>query len=72
MEEQIDFRRELVDEMAKHVIQFQNDSGKSDSVVSDDPLRMSPRDFIVESFQMLAQLTSSPEYLDQDIVDKSA
>ena len=49
-EEQIEFRRELVDEMEKHVIQFQNDSGKSDSVVTDDPLRMSPRDFIVESF----------------------
>ena len=31
---------------------------------------MPTRDFIVEAIQMLAQLTKSPQYLDQDIVDK--
>ena len=31
---------------------------------------MTPKDFLQESFQMLAELTAQPEYLDQDIIDK--
>ena len=53
-EEHIEFRKELIVEIEKNVIQFQNEGGQSDSVVSDDPLRISPRDFITESFQMIA------------------
>ena len=35
-----------------------------------DPLLITAQDLIVEQFLMLSQLTNSPHYLDQDIVDK--
>ena len=31
---------------------------------------MTPRDFLLESFSVIAELTSQPKYLSQDIVDK--
>lgn len=37
-----------------------------------DPLYMSTRDFLIETFQMLEQLTQPPQYMDQDLVDKCA
>ena len=65
VEEQREFRRQLLREIEKQVIDFEAEGGS-------DPLYMSARDFQLESFSMLASLTSTPQYLDQDIVDKSA
>ena len=63
--EQVEFRRQLLNEIEKQIIDFEAEAGA-------DPLYMSARDFLIESFQMLSSLTSTPQYLDQDIVDKSA
>ena len=48
--EHIVFRKQLLTEIEKQVIELESDGGVKDSVVSDDPLRMSPSDFLVESF----------------------
>ena len=65
IEEQISLRKELLNEMSKQTTEIRD---RENNPV--DPLSLSTRDFIMESFGMLAQLTSSPQYLDQDIVDK--
>ena len=40
----------MVGEIEKQVVQYESDNAIAQSVVSDDPLRMSPRNFIVETF----------------------
>ena len=62
-EEQTNFRRQLLAEIEKQVIEFSRHE-------VNDPLYMPARDFIIEQFRILSQLTAKPEYLDQDIVDK--
>ena len=48
--EQIAFRKELLGEMEKEIIEFVTMAGS-------DPLYMSTRDFLIETFSMLEQLT---------------
>lgn len=62
-EQQINFRKQLIDEMSNQVYEF---SGRDKS----DALYMTPREFLLESFSVIVELTSEPKYLDQDIVDK--
>ena len=52
--EQTEFTRQMIYEIEKQITEIENGSPDSHT----DPLQMSTRDFIVESFQMLASLTS--------------
>ena len=36
-----------------------------------DPLFMTPRDFLHESLRIMVELTAEPAYIDRDIVEKS-
>lgn len=63
VKEMVNFRKQLIEELQKDVIEF---SGRQKT----DPLFMPARDFLIESFSLLSQLTAQPQYLDQDIVDK--
>lgn len=61
--QQINFRKQLMDELQNQVSEF---SARD----KNDPLYMTARDFLIESFAVLVELTAIPKYLDQDIVDK--
>ena len=57
VDEQVAIRREIVDEMQIQVEEFNS------SKIS-DPLFISYEDFLKEQFQIMAQLTSKPQFLD--------
>lgn len=57
LEQQINFRKQLISELQKQVQEFSTRE-------KNDPLYMTPKDFLTESFQMLSELTAQPQYLD--------
>ena len=63
LEEHIFFRKSLLDVMIEEVDEFKRSEG--------DYLYLSSRDFMIENMQMITDLTSYPEYMDDEVADKA-
>ena len=64
LDEHIEFRNSLLEVIEAEIIEYQNKE--------EDYLYLSSRDYLVETVQMVSDLTSFPEYMDQDVADKAS
>ena len=64
LDEHIEFRNSLLEVIEQEIIDYQNKE--------EEYLYLSSRDYLVETAEMVMDLTSFPEYMDQDVADKAS